>query len=212
MASTAAANISSTVVELMHIFPRSTHTYSPQSEHGTSWQMGLWAGPIGNDLPFRSSDAKGTAHGTSKEAARCIGPKNKLALRSAAADSRGVSIPHRLILGHRHPAEAYFAHRTLLRNSHQHQPVLRKLCAASRVTDATSPRPSLSPASSCPARTRSWANRPTAPAFSLAPTHVTVSRLPRLPTDQTASVTPVDVADPIETMLPIVDEEQSWRR
>lgn len=45
---------------------------------------------------------------------------------------------------------------------------------------------------------------------SLAPTHVTVRRLPRLPTDQTATVTPADVADPIETMLPIVRHVQSW--
>jgi hypothetical protein len=47
---------------------------------------------------------------------------------------------------------------------------------------------------------------------SLAPAHVTVSRLPRLPTDQTASVTPAEVADPVETMLPIAREVQSWPR
>ena len=44
----------------------------------------------------------------------------------------------------------------------------------------------------------------------LSPMHVTVSRLPRLPTDQTATVTEIDVADPIEAMLPIVREVQSW--
>jgi NAD(P)-dependent dehydrogenase (short-subunit alcohol dehydrogenase family) len=44
----------------------------------------------------------------------------------------------------------------------------------------------------------------------LSPTHVTVNRLPRLPTDQTATVTEIDVADPIEAMLPIVREVQSW--
>jgi acyl dehydratase len=44
----------------------------------------------------------------------------------------------------------------------------------------------------------------------LSPTHVTVSRLPRLPTDQTATVTEIDVADPIVAMLPIVREVQSW--
>jgi len=46
----------------------------------------------------------------------------------------------------------------------------------------------------------------------LAPTHVTVTRLPRLPTDQTASVTPAESADPLETMLPIIREVQSWPR
>jgi nucleoside-diphosphate-sugar epimerase len=33
---------------------------------------------------------------------------------------------------------------------------------------------------------------------------VIMARLPRLPTDQTASFRPVEVADPIETMLPII--------
>jgi hypothetical protein len=45
---------------------------------------------------------------------------------------------------------------------------------------------------------------------SLAPLHVTVSRLPRLPTDQTASIAAVEIADPIETMLPIIREVLSW--
>ncbi len=46
----------------------------------------------------------------------------------------------------------------------------------------------------------------------LAPTHVTVVRLPRLPTDQTVTVTEVEAADPVATMLPIVREVQSWPR
>jgi len=45
---------------------------------------------------------------------------------------------------------------------------------------------------------------------ALAPMKITVSRLPRLPTDQTAVITPVETADPVETMLPIVREVQSW--
>ena len=45
---------------------------------------------------------------------------------------------------------------------------------------------------------------------SLAPLHVTVRRLPRLLTDQTTSVTATETADPIETMLPIIREVQSW--
>ncbi len=45
---------------------------------------------------------------------------------------------------------------------------------------------------------------------SLRPTHVTVRRLPRLPTDQTSTVTVVEAADPLETMLPIIREVQSW--
>jgi acyl dehydratase len=45
---------------------------------------------------------------------------------------------------------------------------------------------------------------------SWSPVHVTVRRLPRLPTDQTASVTMVEAADPVETMLPIVREVQSF--
>ena len=47
---------------------------------------------------------------------------------------------------------------------------------------------------------------------SIAPTHVTVSRLPRLPTDQTASITAIETADPVETMLPLIREVQSWPR
>lgn len=47
---------------------------------------------------------------------------------------------------------------------------------------------------------------------ALAPLKVTVSRLPRLPTDQTASVTPADTADPVATLLPIVREVQSQPR
>jgi acyl dehydratase/NAD(P)-dependent dehydrogenase (short-subunit alcohol dehydrogenase family) len=46
----------------------------------------------------------------------------------------------------------------------------------------------------------------------LAPMHVTTVRLPRLPTDQTASVTRSRAADPVETMLPVVREVQSWPR
>jgi len=48
--------------------------------------------------------------------------------------------------------------------------------------------------------------------LALAPSHVTVIRLPRLPTDQTASIIPVETASPLETMLPIVREVQSWPR
>ena len=44
-----------------------------------------------------------------------------------------------------------------------------------------------------------------------APMHITVRRLPRLPTDQTAAVIAVEVADPVKTMLPIVREVQSRR-
>jgi hypothetical protein len=46
--------------------------------------------------------------------------------------------------------------------------------------------------------------------ISLAPLHVTVSRLPRLPTDQTASITAAETALPVETLLPIIREVQSW--
>jgi NAD(P)-dependent dehydrogenase (short-subunit alcohol dehydrogenase family) len=45
---------------------------------------------------------------------------------------------------------------------------------------------------------------------SQAPLHVTVIRLPRLPTDQTASVTASETASPVETMLPLIREVQSW--
>lgn len=47
---------------------------------------------------------------------------------------------------------------------------------------------------------------------SMAPTHVTVSRLPRLPTDQTATITAAEMAHPVEIMLPIIREVQSWPR
>lgn len=47
---------------------------------------------------------------------------------------------------------------------------------------------------------------------SLSPLRVFVSRLPRLPTDQTASVTPVETASPLDTMLSIIREVQSWPR
>ena len=42
----------------------------------------------------------------------------------------------------------------------------------------------------------------------LAPTHVTVKRLPRMPTDQTASLIAVKTEDPLHVMLPIVREVQ----
>ncbi len=45
---------------------------------------------------------------------------------------------------------------------------------------------------------------------SLSPAHVTVSRLPRLPTDQTSSVIAAHTADPLETLLPVIREVQSW--
>ncbi|MGD0729666.1 MAG: SDR family NAD(P)-dependent oxidoreductase [Terracidiphilus sp.] len=47
---------------------------------------------------------------------------------------------------------------------------------------------------------------------SLAPTHVTLKRLPRLATDQTASITGPETTPALETMLPIVREVQSWPR
>lgn len=46
----------------------------------------------------------------------------------------------------------------------------------------------------------------------LAPLHVTVRRLPRLATDQTASLRRVETAPVVETLLPIVREVQSWPR
>ncbi len=46
----------------------------------------------------------------------------------------------------------------------------------------------------------------------MAPTHVSIVRLPRLLTDQTASVAPEGLASPLETMLPVVREVQSWPR
>ena len=47
---------------------------------------------------------------------------------------------------------------------------------------------------------------------ALAPLHVTVSRLPRLPTDQTSSFLENESADPLATLLPLVREVQSWPR
>ena len=47
---------------------------------------------------------------------------------------------------------------------------------------------------------------------SLAPLHVTIHRLPRLPTDQTATVAAVETESPIAVMLPIIHEVQSWPR
>jgi NAD(P)-dependent dehydrogenase (short-subunit alcohol dehydrogenase family) len=47
---------------------------------------------------------------------------------------------------------------------------------------------------------------------SLAPLRVTTVRLPRLLTDQTASITAAKAADPVATMLPIVREVQSLPR
>jgi NAD(P)-dependent dehydrogenase (short-subunit alcohol dehydrogenase family) len=44
---------------------------------------------------------------------------------------------------------------------------------------------------------------------TMAPTRITVSRLPRLPTDQTATIRTVETASPIETMLPLVREVQA---
>jgi len=49
-------------------------------------------------------------------------------------------------------------------------------------------------------------------AGSLAPMHVTQARLPRLPTDQTASIGEAATADPLEAMLPMIREVQSWPR
>jgi hypothetical protein len=45
----------------------------------------------------------------------------------------------------------------------------------------------------------------------LSPTHVTVRRLPRMPTDQTASLIALDHEDPLRVLLPIVREVQSRR-
>jgi len=47
---------------------------------------------------------------------------------------------------------------------------------------------------------------------SLAPLHVTVARLPRLATDQTASFSGQDAALPLDAMLPIVRDVQAWPR
>jgi acyl dehydratase len=48
--------------------------------------------------------------------------------------------------------------------------------------------------------------------LALAPLHVTVSRLPRLATDQTASIVNVETLSAVATLLPIVREVQSWPR
>ena len=47
---------------------------------------------------------------------------------------------------------------------------------------------------------------------ALAPVHVTATRLPRLPTDQTASVIAAETALPLDIMLPIVREVPFWPR
>jgi nucleoside-diphosphate-sugar epimerase len=41
---------------------------------------------------------------------------------------------------------------------------------------------------------------------------ISVERLPRLPTDQTASIVPVEESSALETMLPIVRKVQAWPR
>jgi acyl dehydratase len=43
------------------------------------------------------------------------------------------------------------------------------------------------------------------------PIHITIKRLPRLPTDQTATLMQVETADPIEVMMPIVREVHAHR-
>jgi hypothetical protein len=45
-----------------------------------------------------------------------------------------------------------------------------------------------------------------------APLHITVDRLPRLPTDQTVSVIETALPSPIARLLPVVREAQSWPR
>jgi hypothetical protein len=45
-----------------------------------------------------------------------------------------------------------------------------------------------------------------------APLHVTVERLPRLPTDQNPSVIGMDLASPVGCLLPVVRKVQSWPR
>jgi hypothetical protein len=47
---------------------------------------------------------------------------------------------------------------------------------------------------------------------AMAPLHITVARLPRLPTDQTLSLSQTETANPIEVMLPFIRETQSWPR
>jgi hypothetical protein len=43
------------------------------------------------------------------------------------------------------------------------------------------------------------------------PIAITLSRLPRLPTDQTATLTAVETADPLAVMVPLVREVQAKR-
>jgi MaoC like domain len=45
-----------------------------------------------------------------------------------------------------------------------------------------------------------------------APLHVTVNRLPRLPTDQTTSVFGTRLASPADLLMPVLRETQSWPR
>jgi len=47
---------------------------------------------------------------------------------------------------------------------------------------------------------------------AMKPTHVTQFRLPRLLTDQTATIIAAETAQPIDVMLPIVREVQSCSR
>jgi hypothetical protein len=44
---------------------------------------------------------------------------------------------------------------------------------------------------------------------TLPKARITISRLPRLPTDQTASVTPVTTGEPVQTLLPLIREVQA---
>src|SRR5262249_39607500 len=44
---------------------------------------------------------------------------------------------------------------------------------------------------------------------SQAPLHIEVARLPRLPPDQTASITASETADPVASLLPILHRVQS---
>ena len=47
---------------------------------------------------------------------------------------------------------------------------------------------------------------------NFGPLHITVSRLPKLATDQTASIVPTETPPAVEVILPIVREVQSWPR
>jgi len=49
-------------------------------------------------------------------------------------------------------------------------------------------------------------------AKTMEAAHITVCRLPRLSTDQTASITEVETASSLETLLPLIREVQSWPR